>query len=418
MTFPENFLRFFKDARTALKKHPFTVLLVFLINLLFFYGAALLMKELFSGFWDGEVLGRLSGRPDLPLPLSLLHLVAGKPLIRLSLPLSLYLAFTLAFSLSTIITGPLLTRMSGRLRNENSNKGRGFLFELREELIMLSWNINLTAVLFLVGAAIINGPAFATPAFYIIMPLIYGLYGLSYYCQPRGWSYSAIAGRALACKKAFLAFALTAASGYFLIFFLSGRLSWTALPFILLLAGAALWRTVVTAAGTEFAARHYSTCPIPEKKRIATKIAETLSILAAVLITATAAHAAVQMRNRLGLLECRYTISGLHAGLSPAGADSKAVLKIHNPTRKTITIPQFDFRIQINTATIADFTIRGIAIPAGEEHRLPLKGRLNVLHTAKALYRAIKNGKFKVNLRGTCTLPLWFGNLRLHLIRQ
>ena len=416
---PESIRLFFKDALCTLKKHPLTALLVFIINLLFFLAAALLLKELFAEFWDGEILGRLSRRADLPLPLALIHSLGGKPLLRLTLPLSLYLAFSLAFSLATIVTGPILTRMAGRLqKTKGIQKKHGFFFELKEELIMLAWNINFSAALFITGAALLNGPCIATPLFYLGMPVLYGLYGLSYFCQPRGWTYSRIARESLNHAKAFSGFALAAASGYFLIFLISGGISRTEIPFILLLAAAALWRTFVTAAGTGFAARNFPESPLPVKKKGITKIVETLSLLTALFATATAADAAVKMRDRLGLLECRYSVSGIKATLNVREAGSKMALFIRNPTGRAISIPAVQFRLRINAATVADFSIQKRTIPAKGKHDIPLSGKIRLRDTAKALLNAVKKGEFKIRLRGTCRLPLWFGSIKLHLIRQ
>jgi len=420
--FIRSILKFFSDAAPSLKKQPLVSIIVFIINVSFFLLAAVVLRKLFSGFWDGEVFGRLARRADNPVPLALLHAIGGKPLLQLSLPLSLYLAFSLAFSLATIATGPILARFSRRLQPgfENAEKSsfRSLLFEIREELIMLSHNLNLSALLFLIGAALLQGPALATPLFYLAMPLLYGLYGLSYYCQPRGWSYSKTMRESLSRPAAFAGFAVASATGYFLIFYISSRTPWTSAAFFILLGATALWRTVVTSSGTEFAAQHFGQATSVNKKRKTTTILETLSLFGAALVVFTAAHAASAMRNRMGLLECTYSVSGIRAGLHRDRLFSKAELTIHNPTQEAVTIPDFHFEIQINRATIADLSIRGASIPAAKKHSIPLKGTIRTIQAVKTVFNALKIGKFKPSFRGSCQLPLWFGSIKLYLLRR
>jgi hypothetical protein len=247
------------------------------------------------------------------------------------------------------------------------------------------------------------------------MPFVYGLYALSYPALRRGIPYSGIAAAALRRLPSFTGFSLAAASGYFLIFALAARVPWTGAPFLLLLGFAALWRTLAAAAGTRFAA-DFPMQP-PQGGKALRRTSALASIALALLVLFTGAQAVREMRHRLGLLECRYRLEGIRPALSLQGVLADAALTITNPTRERIILPRLRLALLLGRETVAALTIEEKKIASGETVRLSLAAAAATGSALRALLGAFREGRFRLRLVGEMHLPLWFGSLRLYLLR-
>ena len=123
------------------------------------------------------------------------------------------------------------------------------------------------------------------------------------------------------------------------------------------------------------------------------------------------------MRARLGLLECRYRLGRVRPSLSLAGVRLETDIGIRNTTAVRIRLPETRFDLHLSGIRIGGIVMEARTLESGGTIRLPVQAGLSGGPAVRAILASIRNKGLAPRLTGSILLPLWFGRLRVYILR-
>lgn len=435
-------LSFFKElclyVKTISKVKRYFVfsILTFLIYAVFYFVFLWIFKDIFRVFWNDDILAKLINRLDsLKLLLFLKNIVADH-LNTLFKPLILYFAYTVSFLVGPVLIGFLLDFLSSSKEKEigvgfkKSSFLKSFAFSLKEELFMFSFVICWGTFVFILG---LYYPGVSLWLFYLITPLIYGVYNLSYYFLKRGVAYSKIVHIGFLNFFSFYGLAWASSLVFFAVFWLLKFFSYSHVLFFSAFFLFALFKpiSVLYAADRASFYEKNSFDKISLKKSFLSKIVHAISLILAIGIIITAVQFYSQLRSKSSFIECTYNLDsfelgsnsksrGLGAFLTSAlSPELKISLKVQNPSQKTITLEDFSVVLSRNGNEISKALLKGFVLKAGQEKKLLLRFKLDSIQAGKSIYKTLlQRGEQRFKLEALVGLKLWFGQVSLPVFKR
>ncbi len=440
------FTNFFIRPFPFIKRHLWYSLLVLVVNFTFYAGLILLVNRLFEVIWIENIFLRITEKSILLRPLYLLNQVSGNPLLNIMQPLMLYLSYSLAFALSTIITGPILGLLSRSVERDIGYaslfpKRRGgiknFFIDLKEELFMLALTICWTAVLFSIALIPDSGVIISLILFYLITPLFHGGYNLSYFFMRKGLPYSAIYKRGFRSPSSFYGFSLASASGFFLILLLLKVVPYGNFTFVILFGLNALFRPfgVISGTLTGISYSKGSEQKLSLRKGIFASVLTGVAFVGATVVLFTAAQFYSHSQSKLDLIDCQYKLQEARLNLPSDFSDKsfaqkllgirsflndasfRLSLRVINPTKKDIYLEDFKFELALSGKMFGNGKISGFKLEPGTDKTVKFLLKLSGEEFGYSMVLSLINKKrLKLSMRGWISLNLWFGKLSYPVI--
>ena len=445
-TIIKSFLQFFTRPIFYIKKHIFYSFFVLIINFAFYFFLAILVTELFQGLFVENILLRISAKSIFLSPLYLLNDITGNPVLGLFRPLILYLTYSLAFALSTILTGTILSILSRTVQEDTGysqtykrwpNGFLKFFAGIKEEIIMLSFSISWSAVIFFIALIPDIGMKLSIIVFYLFTPFLYGMYNLSYPFLRWGANYSFIAKTGFRNIFSFLGFSYASASGFFLILFFLGFLSGSHFAFAFLFALNALFRPIGVISGTLTGIDYDKKIKTRDiKKGLIAGTMEFISIILALIVIVTVLQFYFQSKSKTGFIDCRYSVESLKLNLPDkiikknilgtilsltqysSKPQVKLKIKVENKGTAGINLEDFNIDFFLKNKSFGNAKIDGFKLKPGAVKILQFKLRIDLIELGKNLISKLLSGKFPdFKIKGWVYLNLWFGKLKYPVFR-
>lgn len=383
------FVAFYCAPWKYLKQHILCSLLTFLVQLAMYLSVSILLLEAFNSWFIDRVLYQIIGENINIIPQEILQFGTAltSPVL---IPLILYLSWAFSINFSSIITGIFNSRLSVYSESPISShtcprKAKTRLFEISEDLSLLSFNVLFTVFLFLSLYSFNIPPAITSILFWLVTPSVYGLYNIGYALLPRKLTYVQMLRLAFSSKVNLLRFAgFSFASGLIpsLLFWLAASTSWNHLTFIFLMIIFSLHRPFGIIAGT-LLGNTLLLEPVHKKfcLPVSYRLNRFIIIVSGLFVFINLLYFSVQLDSKVHLFSCRFALSknsftnfnfntsgktlpeAIVTLLStPEHNISHLGIEIHNPTKHTIHIESLNIIATLGSHELARTSISGATL--------------------------------------------------------
>ena len=418
------FVAFYCAPWKYLKQHILCSLLTFLVQLAIYLSISILLFEAFNSWFIDRVLYQIIGESISIVPQEILRFgtsLASPVLV----PLILYLSWAFSINFSSIITGIFNSRLSAYSESAISSHTcprmeKTRLFEISEDLSLLSFNVLFTVFLFL-SLYFFNIPSTITSIlFWLVTPSVYGLYNIGYALLPRRLTYVQMLRLAFSSKINALRFTgFSVASGLIpsLLAWLAASTSWNHLTFIILMIIFSLHRPFGIIAGTLLGnallqePAHKDSC-LP----VSYRLNRFIIIASGLFVFVNLLYFSVQLDSKVHLFSCRFTISkNSLANFNVSGKTlpetivsllstpehniSHLGIEIHNPTSHTIHIESLNIIATLGSHEIAKTSISGTTLAQKSTTNLNIRISLRPLSVLSSLKELLEQGTSALQIK-------------------